>query len=275
MKQCKLLSLRVLLCFCGRNPTSACLNSDLCWAWPRTGPSGSINYAFCFIKWSVIIMSEFDVLSRNALLIMLGRSGVFVRTLRCPVKKQGPSFIPVLLLLPWTSTQTRLSLIQLEETFFVKQLVFILLVTHHYRSLPNLQPSQFLHRYCRQLRLFNVSLAQTTVWDPFGKGTARNNLPWSVALWPSSLLVLFCLAAGRGIVVSTQILQSRWRREHIIILSVSYTAHANKGRPLGCYFREGGDVDVIIEAYRRWDLIGGGGGVQFPLAKLWGPGVSV
>ncbi len=66
----------------------------------------------------------------------------------------------------------------------------------------------------------------------------QNKLPLIVMLWPSSPWLLFSLAAAWDFVVSTRIVQSVWEGEHIIILVARYTAHANKGGPLGCFLKK-------------------------------------
>lgn len=98
--------------------------------------------------------------------------------------------------------------------------------------------------------------ANYSVCDPSGTGSTQNKLPLIVMLWPSSSWLLFSLAAARGAAVSARIAQPVWEGEHIIIPAARYTANANKGGPLGCLKKKGGDGDVISVLYLSWDLRG-------------------
>lgn len=66
-----------------------------------------------------------------------------------------------------------------------------------------------------------------------------------------------------------------WEGERIIILAARYTAHANKGRPLGCFFLKRGRRWCHQCALSELRSEGAGGGLGVASSgRLWGPGVN-
>lgn len=144
-------------------------------------------------------MSEFDVLSRNTLLVKR-RSGVFVWILCCPVKQQGTSFILTSVLAPWTSHKLPWIASNPSGCSLWNGLFLFYWSPTVTADFPVCSPR---HRSTDITNSFVslTSLAQTTVWKSFGWGHNRDECALkcgALTTFPLSVVLLGCWSGYCG-----------------------------------------------------------------------------